>query len=222
MSNETIIAKIIKLNAVANDAGATEAERETARSMVDKLMNQHNIDTLENAELDNIEKWSYRYAKGKGGKPMPVWLEQIIQGIIGAYGAAAALNHSENEVIFYASPKIMKAIRPIVEGFISDVGPEWRAYAKRTGKKTGTYRNNFRTGWALSVRQALQEMKERADKMRSNGAAIVVIDDHAEKAANAMREAGIVKTRKSRDRLKPGLDMKAGYDAHRSKMSDPA
>ena len=212
----------MNLQRLASDKGATDAERQTAAAMAEKLIKKFNIDQLSpEKNSGGIVSAIYCYApRAKNPKHAPKWMAVMLGGIVDYYGVCIVQNRETNTLEFFGTRASVDAVIAHIDDVKAEAGKAWREFSKKTGARGASDREGFFIGYAFGVANMFDEAKKEAENMRSSGAALVVVDDARKKAEAAMMEkfGGNIKNRKTR-KVKVGETAKAGYAAQQAARS---
>jgi len=175
---ETLIEKIRKLQAKANDASVSEAEAALYAQKVAELLQKHNLTeaALEIPSGEDQEVTEDRMYNSKTGDP---WAQQVAWALAKLYFCDIYLTKlgQKTKVVFVGKPHNIQVAMSMTEWLIKTIGRLANDYAKSPEAKRDfdwTFtraRNGFERGAGERMRQRINQMhreQTRAEPVRND------------------------------------------------------
>ena len=208
-STEEIIVKIKKMMALANDAGASEGERDNAMRMAYNIMAKYNLDE------DDLDEKEIRQILEYAGRTAP-WARRIANSLAGMFFCNYYTQRGGDAAVhkFVGKPANAMTASLMTEYVIKSI----RSEAGKTARKNGypsSWKTSFYKGAASTIVARCSEMiktqKEEMTKTTGTGLVLASFYD-AEKVANDafIAEMGIRLRSKMSSEQRPGA---AGFNA---------
>jgi len=198
MDQKSIIEKIKALLTLAEDAGATDSEGETAARMAQLLMSKYGIAEEAVRQAAAAEGHAPKAApieSERHGKwrSRPTWVGQLMSAVATHNGCYVYWEHvwSDDAMRFLYALRVCgtEHNRELAIALFSLLQEQVERFTKRSCKGKGrTYANNFRLGMVTRLNERLREAAKQAEqeaRQEATGSALVLVD----KAILARREA---------------------------------
>lgn len=185
--NNKLIEKIKKMFALANCEGAAPGEADNAMRMANKLMEKHNLSSI---DLHTKEELTIKFEDGTSSK----WIQQLYHSVSKVYSCGFFVNGKENCLIVGTESDTITA-SIVIHGLIDSIN--------RAGKGKGIA---FKNGASLElVRQCDQIIRERNNSVEKVvGTGLILADvydakynrvkDYMNKNLNLTTKASSMKT----------------------------
>lgn len=184
MSNDKILDRVRKMMALANDSGATEAEREAALSHATALLQKHNL-SMKDMPSEEAEGRLQSSVELTGD----IWIRTLCNSIAGLFFCNYFYQKTRTQAReghFFVG-KESNAVTAM-EMSVYLVKSIKREASKRYGSATSADGRSFCVGTLSSIRVRIQEMKQQGAKQDnglSTGTSLVLADLYqTEKLAN--------------------------------------
>jgi hypothetical protein len=223
MDTKNIIEKIRALLNLAQDAGATEAEGETAARMAQLMMAKHGIAEEAVRQAAAAEGHAPRQAPIDSTlhgywKARPTWVGGLMASCGKANGCYVYWNQQwdpNNRRYFYALRVCGKAEdRQLTLALFELLQEQVNCFTRRECQGRGrTYANNFRLGMVERLRQRLFEALKQAEQeaeQEAQGAALVLVKN----AISVRRESTSMAKQWVKDQLGVQLRKRRTYSRH--------
>ena len=205
---DKIINRIKKMLALANDAGATEGERDNALRMAYNLLAKHNL-TMATVEGHTNEEKREKKAEQFYGRPWALVVAQAVAKLFFCeyfYMRSSTKNHVYHYFVGKESNSVtaLEMAKYLVESLRKESNRRMRELGENV-----TWRRSFATGAANRIRSRVNELKAEASAPAvSTGTSLVLASLYdTEREANQLwlKEAG-VSLRTAASRAKNSVD----------------
>lgn len=174
---DRVLARVKKMMALANDAGATEGERDNALRMAHATLAKYNLSMAEAdaAGLAPVEARMNGTFDMRGIKP---WMRTAAAAVANLYFCKFFFSNLQNGSLrynFVGKESNVYTAKEMSKYVIDSIWKEGRAAAKAVGETaTGTYWRSFCKGAAGRVYQRCEEIRRTAEAVPSTGTSLVL------------------------------------------------
>lgn len=195
LESENVLAKVRKLMRLANDAGATEGERENALRMAHAFLAKYNLDMAAVAASDPAQNEKREDSSHVMGA-MPPWARQIAFGCARLYFCQYYFSGRAKEHHFIGRHSNVVTASEMAQWLIEAVRKEASAYVRANGGGRSAS-TSFATGAAMKLFRRCEELRKASITpvaAAAPGTALVLADFYkTEETANRefLRSAGI-------------------------------
>lgn len=214
-----IIERIRKMLALANDAAATEGERDNATRFAHKLLTQHNLSM---SCLDGPSEERKKQSVLGYGRPWAMSLAQATGKLFFCDYFYVRVRTVRNQVLHYfvGLESNVTTSTEMTTFLVTSIRKEAGKLA-RAGGHNATWRRSFCVGAMVNLRNRMYELRETSKKEPGTGLMVVSLYDQ-EKAANEaflkISEPGLV-LKSDRSSSKIHSDAYNSGKAYASKLS---
>lgn len=215
---DKIINRIKKMLALANDAGATEGERDNAMRMAYNLLAKHNL-TMATVEGHTNEEKREQNASQFYGRPWALTVAQAVAKLFFCeyfYMRSGTRNH----VYHYFVGKESNSVTALemAKYLVDSIKKEANRRMREAGEGGAAYRRSFASGAANKVWQRVNELKAEATQPTAGTGTSLVLaslyDTEREANRKFLAESG-VQLRTSKGRGKSSVDLDAYHNGQR-------
>ena len=183
---EKVLARVRKMMRLANDAGASQGERDNAIRMAHATLAKHNL-SMSEAEAAGAKSEEARVENGEMYGENHPWTRTAAAAIADLFFCAyfyVPLRNSKVRHYFVGKMSNVITAKELSQFVIAAIDKEGRKYAKETYTGGGGWRS-FCKGAALQVYARCKKIREEAERpaAQPTGTALVLASVYAQEAA---------------------------------------